>query len=78
MELVFIATILVIGLMDVGQAVGALNQSHQTSGARVFKLDGSVAAQTFGSVHRDFIDEVDNQTCAPVLVCEPTPEPVKP
>ena len=92
-ELVLISTILVIGLIvglvelqttilgelcDVGNAIGSLNQSYQTTGAKKNKLDGSVKAVTHGSVFRDFIDDCDNQMCAPVLVCEPTPEPPKP
>jgi len=92
-ELVFIGSILVVGmvvgltsvqsavtgeLVDLAQAVGALNQSYQTSGFKTTKLDGSIKATTKGSVYRDFIDDCDNQTCAPINVCEPSPEPPKP
>jgi Flp pilus assembly pilin Flp len=76
-ELVLIATILVIGLIvglsevqhavnselnDVGEAIGALNQSYSVSGFS--KKDGwNVHAFSRGSVFADTQDDCDNNQC---------------
>ena len=74
-ELVFILTILVIGLLvgwsqvqhtivseldDVGQAIGKVNQSFTYSGfTKIGKFDGLVKAATAGSAFKDSRDECD-------------------
>lgn len=77
-ELVLIATLLVIGLIvglssiqhavvqelnDVGDAIGALNQSYFFSGFSATKLGGGIAAYTRGSSFLDVIDDCDNDQC---------------
>ena len=92
-ELVFIATICVIGLVvglsevahavvaelnDVADAVGALNQSYFFTGFVGLKsVGGGTKAVTFGSVFTDTSDDCDNNQCQ--ISCQPpTPEPPKP
>ena len=74
-ELVFILTLLVIGLLvgwsqvqhsvvseldDVGQAIGKLNQSYTTSGfTSVKKYSGGIKAAVAGSAFKDSQDECD-------------------
>jgi Flp pilus assembly pilin Flp len=79
-ELVLIATILVIGLIvglssiqhaivaelnDVGDAIGALNQSYLFTGFSSQKTGtgGGVKAYTRGSVYMDTVDDCDNDQC---------------
>ena len=79
-ELVLIATILVIGLIvglssiqhaivaelnDVGDAIGALNQSYLFGGFSANKtgVGGGVKAYTRGSAYVDTIDDCDNDQC---------------
>ncbi len=82
-ELVLIGTILVIGMIvglvelqcsvvgelsDLGDAIGNLDQSYQTSGIISFKKRRGIKAATFGSRFRDRPDECD---CNSVVVCNP-------
>lgn len=92
-ELVFIATICVIGLVtglveiqaavigelnDVGDAIGALNQSFFFSGFRGTSTFGTcVKGITFGSKFEDHREECDNNvitlTCSAQPECTPLP-----
>lgn len=91
-ELIFIATLCVIGLVvglsevqhavvgelnDVGDAIGSLNQSFAFSGFMSHKMFGDgVKARSVGSRFVDTIDECDNNQCQ--LACNaPVPEEPK-
>ena len=82
-EIVIIGTILVIGMMvglvelqcavvaelsDIGDAVGNLDQSYQTSGFSSYKSSGRIKAATHGSRYHDRPDTCD---CNAILVCDP-------
>lgn len=90
-ELVLVATILVIGMIvglsevqhavvaelnDVGDAIGALNQSYYFSGFHAFKtFGGGLKSNTAGSAFIDVGDDCDNNQCD--LSCDP-PRPEMP
>ena len=80
-ELVLIGTILVLGMIvglvelqcavvgelsDLGDAIGNLDQSYQTSGMTSFKSNG-IKAQTAGTRYQDSPDEGD---CNLIVVCD--------
>lgn len=83
-ELVLVATILVIGMIvglsevqhavvqelnDVGDAIGALNQSYSYSGFSAFKHGWChLAVRTAGSSFVDLADDCDNNQCD--LTCD--------
>ncbi len=82
-EIVIIGTILVIGMMvglvelqcavvaelsDIGDAIGNLDQSYQTSGLSSYKSSGRIKAATYGSRYSDYPDTCD---CNAILVCDP-------
>lgn len=87
-ELVFIATICVIGLVtglvevqsavigelnDVGEAIGSLNQSFFFSGWISRATTGTcIKGQTFGSTFEDHEDECDRNSVT--LMCTAAPE----
>lgn len=87
-ELVLVATIVVIGLVvglaevqsaviaelnDVGDAIGALNQSYYVAGSSSFKGHHHLKAAFAGSSFRDVADDCDNNQCD--LDCDrPSPE----
>lgn len=88
-ELVLISSLLVIGLIvgmsevqhaingelcDVGEAIGAINQSFFFTGFRSFKHDGSLKARSEGSIFRDRADECDGNQCD-IDCLPPRPEP---
>jgi len=81
-ELVLIGTILVIGMIvglvelqcavvgelsDLGDAIGNLDQSYQTSGIRSNKTNGGTKALTAGAAYNDAADECD---CNVIVVCD--------
>lgn len=81
-ELVLIGTILVIGMIvglvelqcavvgelsDLGDAIGNLDQSYQTSGIRSQKTNGGTKAYTAGARYSDTADECD---CNVIVVCD--------
>ena len=81
-ELVLIGTILVIGMIvglvelqcavvgelsDLGDAIGNLDQSYQTSGIRSNKTNGGTKAFSAGASYRDSQDECD---CNVIIVCD--------
>ncbi len=82
-ELVLIATILVIGMIvglvelqcavvaelsDLGDAIGNLDQSYQTSGITSFKKHGGIKGATAGARYNDNPDICD---CNSIIVCDP-------
>ncbi len=82
-EIVIIGTILVIGMMvglvelqcavvaelsDIGDAIGNLDQSYQTSGLSSYKSSGRIKAATYGARYSDYPDTCD---CNAILVCDP-------
>ncbi len=82
-ELVLVGTILVIGMLvglvelqcavvgelsDLGDALGNLDQSYQTSGITSFKSHGRIKAATAGAWYQDGPDTCD---CNTIIVCDP-------
>ena len=82
-ELVLIGTILVLGMIvglvelqcavvaelsDIGDAIGNLDQSYQTSGLSSYKHSGRIKAISYGARYNDFPDTCD---CNQILVCDP-------
>jgi hypothetical protein len=82
-ELVIIGTILVIGMIvglvelqcavvaelsDIGDAIGNLDQSYQTSGLSSYKSSGRIKGVTYGARYSDNPDICD---CNAILVCDP-------
>ena len=82
-ELVLVGTILVIGMLvglvelqcavvgelsDLGDALGNLDQSYQTSGITSFKSYGRIKAATAGARYQDGPDTCD---CNTIIVCDP-------
>jgi Flp pilus assembly pilin Flp len=92
-ELVLLATICVIGLLvgmceiqwavvgelnDVGDAIGALNQSFLFTGFTALKDQGGTGfkSQVFGSIFIDTVEECDRNQCT--MGCDaPVPETPK-
>lgn len=83
-EIVIIGTILVIGMIvglvelqsavvaelsDIGDAIGNLDQSYQTSGLSSYKSSGRIKAATHGASYHDKPDICD---CNAILVCDPS------
>jgi len=81
-ELVLIGTILVIGMIvglvelqcavvgelsDLGDAIGNLDQSYQTTGIRSSKTNGGTKAFSAGASYQDAPDECD---CNVIIVCD--------
>lgn len=81
-ELVLIGTILVIGMIvglvelqcavvgelsDLGDAIGNMDQSYQTSGMTSRKQSGGIKAATAGARYDDQPDEGD---CNVIIVCD--------
>ncbi len=88
-EIVLIGTILIVGMVvgltelqcavvqelnDLGEAIGALNQSYQISSLASFKRGGGIKGSTFGSVFIDHLDACDGNECAVVCVFAPRGE----
>ncbi|HEY3965870.1 MAG TPA: hypothetical protein VGM05_15025 [Planctomycetaceae bacterium] len=87
-ELVFVATICVIGVIvgmvevqfalvgelnDISEAIGSLNQGYFFTGFTSTKARGAIKAQTYGSIFIDHIDSCDGNECT--LGCDaPIPE----
>lgn len=82
-ELVLVATIVVIGIIvglvelqcavvaelsDLGDAIGNLDQSYQTSGLSSYKNSGGIKAASAGARYYDRPDTCD---CNAILVCDP-------
>jgi Flp pilus assembly pilin Flp len=91
-ELVLIGTILVVGMIvglvelqcsvvdelnDLGEAVGAINQSYEYSGILSLKGDGTIKAASTGSAFADRIDSCDGNECNIVCVAGDAPEAPK-
>ncbi len=90
-ELVFVATICVIGVIagmvevqfalvgelnDISEAIGSLNQGYFFTGFTSTKTGGAIKAQTYGSAFTDHVDSCDGNECT--LGCDaPTPEVTK-
>jgi len=91
-ELVLVGTILVIGMVvglvelqcsvvdelnDLGEAIGAANQSFATSTIISFKKKGQIKAATAGFAFRDHQDDCDCNECSIVCVLRPVREAPK-
>ena len=91
-ELVLVGSILVVGMIvglvelqcsvvdelnDLGDAIGAVNQSYAYSGNLSVKNDGKLKAYTSGSLFMDTEDSCDNNQCAIVCANPPNGEAPK-
>lgn len=88
-ELVLVGTILVVGMIvglvelqcsvvdelnDLGEAIGAANQSYVTSAVLSLKANGQIKGATSGSVFVDRQDSCDGNECSIICITGAIPE----